>query len=99
MADSVEVEVGVEIVGVVVVAEEEDKVSSRVQAPLHHPLPATKVPNTQIFRQGSGKDAPCISNSGGGHTFVLSHPHAHGKMCSRQDLKNETGTSPKLTPI
>ena len=73
--------------------------SSRVQAPLHPPPPATKVPNTQIFRQGSGKDAPCISNSGGGHTFVLSHPHAHGKMCSRQDLKNETGTSPKLTPV
>ena len=94
--DSVEVEVGVEIVGVVVVAEEEDKVSSRVQAPLHHPLPATEVPNTQIFRQESGKDAPCITNSGNKVISVLSQQRARGKMCSSKDQINETGTSPLI---
>ena len=75
--------------------------SSRVQAPLHPPPPATKVPNTQIFRQGSGKDAPCISNSGGGHTFVLSLHPAPGRMFSLSDLLNETGTNSafKLIPL
>ena len=71
-----------------------NKISSRVQAPL---LPDTGERNIRIFRQESGKDAPCIINMGVKVIFVQSHPPALGKMCSSADPKNETGTSPLTT--
>ena len=74
--------------------EEEVSNSSRVQAPLHPPLLATKGQNTQIFRQENGKDARCIINSGNKVTFVLSQRRARGKMFTLPDQTNETGTNP-----
>ena len=81
-----------------VVAEEEavNHSSSRVQAPLQPPPPVTEVQNILIFRQASGKDAPCIISSGNKVTSVLSQQHAPGKMCSSPDQTNETGTSPLI---
>ena len=85
----------VEDVGV----EEEAEISSRVQAPLQ-PLPPVVGPSTLTFRPVMvPATAPCISNSGNKLTFVLIQAPAHGRMCSRQDLKNETGTIPKLTTL
>ena len=55
--------------------------------------PATGVPDTQTSLRASGPDAPCISDSGKGLTFVQSPPPAPGRMFSPRDLQNETGTS------
>ena len=86
-------EVGAEVV-------EEAETSSRVQAPLHPLPPDTKVPSTRIYQLETDPDfAPCISNSGKMHISVQSRAHALGRMYSRQDLNNETGTSPLLTPV
>ena len=56
-------------------------------------LPDIEGPSTQTFLQESGQDAPCIIDSGKGVISVLNPPPAHGKMFSRRDLQNETGTS------
>ena len=88
----------VEVAAAVMVVEDgaETKLSPNPQAVAVQAAlasPGTRAPHTQIFRQGRGKGARCTSNSGKGHTFVLSLQPAPGKMCSLQDLKNETGTS------
>ena len=58
-----------------------------------------KVQDTLIFRQESGPDVASIIETGKMHISVQSRAHALGRMYSRQDLNNETGTSPLLTPV
>ena len=60
------------------------------------PQPEAQARNTLIYRQGSGKGAPCTEGGGGGLIFVLSPPPARGKTSSLQSHQtNEPGTSPK----
>ena len=54
------------------------------------------VPSTLISRQGSGKGVKCIIAGGKMHISVPNPPPVHGRMCSLQSHRNETGTSPAV---
>ena len=98
-----------EAVGAVAVVEVEEVVAETIRNPptSQTSLPkvsqggnAIKVPSILIYQPEMDPDfAPCISNSGKMHISVQSQAHALGRMYSRQDLNNETGTSPLLTPV
>ena len=59
--------------------------------------PNTRVPNTQICLQESGRGVAYIINGGKGLIFVPSPPPAPGRTSLLPDLINETGTSPSVT--
>ena len=55
----------------------------------------TQVPDTLTFlKVMSPNSALCIISGGEEVTFVHLQPLVRGRMCTRPDLNNETGTSP-----
>ena len=91
-------EVSVADVGVAEIVETEGTVGvvvarmARRQARPPLPLQA-RGPNTPICRQESGPDVKIILNTGKMLFSVQSRRHVPGRMCTLQDLQNETGTS------
>ena len=97
-ATEVVVDAAIEVVVVAPKPKEEPKPKAE-----HKPkaVPDIEEPSIRISLLASGPGAPCTSDLGRGHTFVLSLHPAPGRMFSLSDLLNETGTNSafKLIPL